>query len=77
MYMALVFVFIVAAILLYLIVDGLITGEVWVRGARKGFVNFKQLAHKRSRAEEPISYWVFMGLYAVGIVGIAMILLLK
>lgn len=75
--MTLVFVFIVAAILLYLIVDGFITGEVWVRGARKGFVNFSQWAHKRSREEEPVSYWMFMGLYAVGIVGIAVILLFK
>ena len=75
--MALVVVFIVAAVLLYLIVDGLITGQVWVRGARKGFVNFKQWAHKRSREEEPVSYWLFMGLYAVGIVGIAVILLFK
>lgn len=60
-----IFVFLVVGILLYMVVDGLLTGEVWVRGARSGF-SLSQWAHKRCRLDEPVSYWFFMGLYTVG-----------
>ena len=74
--MTLVFVYLVAAILLYMVVDGLITGAVWVRGSRSGF-SLKQWAHKRSREEEPVSYWLFMSLYTIGAIGIVLIVLFK
>lgn len=74
--MTLYFVFLVAALLAYLVIDGLITGKVWVRGARSG-ISLKQWAHKRSREEEPASYWVFITLYSIGAVGIVLIVLLK
>lgn len=63
------FLLIVVGSLGFMVVDGLLTGSVWVRGARKG-MTFKQWAHKRDRDEEPISYWLFMSLYIAGIVWI-------
>ena len=51
------FVVLVIATLAYLVVDGLRTGSVWVKGSRNGLINFTEWVHKRSRAEEPGTYW--------------------
>ena len=65
--MVALFILFVIGALGYMIVDGLVTGAVWVRGPRRGF-SFTQIAHKRSREDEPVSYWIFMGLYSLGAV---------
>lgn len=70
-----VFVFLVAGILVYMFVDGLLTSEVWVRGARSGF-SLSEWAHKRSRLDEPVSYWFFMSLYAIGALWLVYLVLL-
>ncbi len=57
------FILLIIGIFGYMIFDGLITEEVWVRGPRRGF-SLTQWAHKRSRIDEPISYWFFMALYS-------------
>ncbi len=57
------FVLLVIGIFGYMVFDGLVTEEVWVRGPRKGF-SLTQWGHKRSRIDEPISYWFFMILYS-------------
>ena len=63
--MEIFFVVLVIAILLFMVIDGLITGEVWVRGPRSGF-SLTRWAHKRSREDEPVGYWIFMSLYTAG-----------
>ena len=64
------FMILVVGILLYLIVDGLWTGSVWVKGNRSGIVNYRQWAHKCDRVDEPVSYW-----FAMGFCGVAMLVI--
>ncbi len=59
------FVILVILLLCYLVVDGLLTGSVWVKGSRKGPFSFRQWAHKCGREDEPRSYWFVMGFYSV------------
>ncbi len=62
------FLILVLAVLLYLVIDALYTGSVWVRGSRTGFVNFRELAHKRNRNNDPGYYWGFLGFYTAAFV---------
>jgi len=59
------FVILVILLLCYLVVDGLLTHSIWVKGSRKGAFSFRQWAHKCDREDEPRSYWFAMGFYAV------------
>jgi len=57
--------------LLYLLVDGWVSGSVWVKGTRHAIWSLTEWGHKRSRDEEPGSYWGVMGFYAAGFVWIS------
>jgi hypothetical protein len=59
------FIILVILLLCYLVVDGLLTRSVWVKGGRKRPFSFRQWAHKCERADEPRSYWFVLGFYAV------------
>ena len=61
------FVILVILLLCYLVVDGLLTRSVWVKGARTGAFSFRQWAHKRNRDDEPGSYWFAMSFYVVAV----------
>jgi hypothetical protein len=69
------FVILVILLLCYLVVDGLLTRSVWVKGGRKAPFNFRQWAHKRERDEEPRSYWFAMTFYAVSVLLLLWLLL--
>ena len=64
------FVIFVLVCLFGLVGNALLTGSVWVRGARTGFVNFKELAHKRDRKAHPSYYWGFLTFYSVAFFGL-------
>ena len=49
--------------LVYLIINGIVTESVWVRGPRKG-ISLTVWAHKKERIDEPIGYWFFMTFYS-------------
>jgi len=53
-----VFVVIVMLLLCGLVLDGLLTRSVWVKGSRSGIFSFRNMAHKRGREDEPRSYLV-------------------
>ena len=55
----------VILILAGLLVDGLLTRAVWVKGTRKGLFSFRHWAHKRERDEEAWIYWFAMSFYAL------------
>ncbi|MDH3221061.1 MAG: hypothetical protein OEO19_16135 [Gammaproteobacteria bacterium] len=61
------FLALVAGILVYLIADGLLTGSVWIKGARTGIVDFRKWAHRRGREDEPFSYWFAMAFYGTAL----------
>ena len=61
------FVTLVLLILCYLVADGLLTRSVWVKGAREGAFSFRHWAHKRSREDEPQSYWFVIAFYSASI----------
>ncbi len=60
--------------LAYLLIDGWLRQSVWVKGASHGRWSLTELAHRRSRAQYPASFWGFMGFYAVGLVFISYML---
>jgi hypothetical protein len=60
-----VFVVLVILLLFGLILDGLMTHSVWVKGSRTGNFSFRNMAHKRGREDEPGSYWFAMIFYSV------------
>ncbi|MDH3388958.1 MAG: hypothetical protein OEN02_13750 [Gammaproteobacteria bacterium] len=68
------FLALVAGILVYLIADGVLTGSVWIKGARTGIVNFRKWAHKRGRDDEPFSYWFTMAFYSMALLLIVWLL---
>ena len=70
-----IFVFLVILLLAGLVVDGWLTQAVWVKGARDGLFSFRHWAHKRSRDEDPWSYWFAMGFYSVALVFLGGLLL--
>ena len=55
----------VILILAGLLVDGILTRAVWVKGTRKGLFSFRHWAHKRERDEEAWIYWFAMSFYAL------------
>ena len=59
------FVVLVILLLCYLVVDGLLTRSVWVKGSRRGLFSFRQWGHKCGRDDDPRSYWFAMIFYAV------------
>jgi len=62
-----IFIVLVILVLCYLVANGLLTRSVWVKGNRRGMVSFREWAHKRSRDDEPRSYWFAMGFYSVAL----------
>lgn len=60
-----IFIVLVILVLCYLVANGLLTRSVWVKGNRRGLVSFSEWAHKRSREDEPHSYWFAMAFYCV------------
>lgn len=61
------FIVLVILLLCYLVIDGLLTRSIWVKGGRKRPFSFRQWAHKCGREDEPRSYWFAMVFYAVAI----------
>jgi len=51
----------------WLLLDGLLTGKVWVKGGAKDrfsrSISMHSFAHKVSREESPIVYWLNIFLY--------------
>jgi H+/Cl- antiporter ClcA len=62
-----IFIVLVILVLCYLVANGLLTRSVWVKGNRRGLVSFSEWAHKRSREDEPHSYWFAMAFYSVAL----------
>jgi H+/Cl- antiporter ClcA len=62
-----IFIALVILVLCYLVANGLSTRSVWVKGSRRGIVSFREWAHKRSRDDEPRSYWFAIGFYSVAL----------
>ena len=62
---------VVILLLAGLIVDGWLTGTVWVKGARDRPFSFRHLAHKRGRNEDPWPYWFAMGFYSIALICLA------
>ena len=62
-----IFIVLVILVLCYLVANGLSTRSVWVKGNRRGIVSFREWAHKRSRDDEPRSYWFAIGFYSVAL----------
>lgn len=69
------FVLAVIGILLFLVLNALVTGSVWVKGARSGWVNLKEFAHKRDRNDDPLYYWGHLLFYTAGILFLLYLLL--
>lgn len=59
------FVGIVIVLLCALVLDGILTHSVWVKGSRTGLFSFRNVAHKRAREDEPHSYWFALIFYSV------------
>jgi len=62
-----VFIVLVILVLCYLVANGLLTRSVWVKGNRRGLVSIREWAHKRSRDDEPRSYWFAMVFYSAAL----------
>lgn len=60
-----VFVVLVILLLFGLVLNGLMTRSVWVKGSRAGIFSFRNMAHKRGREDEPRCYWFAMIFYSV------------
>ncbi len=58
----------VVCALAFLIIDGLASGAVWVKGTRTGLFTFRHWAHKRSRDEDPWPYWFALSFYGVALI---------
>jgi Flp pilus assembly protein protease CpaA len=71
----LLFTVFVMLILAGLLVDGLLTRAVWVKGARNGLFSFRHWAHKCERDEESWPYWFAMGFYALALLCLGGLLL--
>ena len=69
------FVILVILILCYLVVEGLLTRSVWIKGPRRGAFSFRQWAHKRSRDDDPQPYWFAIVFYSGAILMLLWLLL--
>jgi len=70
-----VFIVLVILILAGLLLDGVATRAVWVKGARDGLFSFRHWAHKRSRDEDPWPYWFAMVFYSLALTSLCALLL--
>jgi len=70
-----VFVGLVILLLCTLLLAGILTRSVWVKGSRTGLFSFRDLAHKCDRADEPRCYWSAMVFYAVAMLLLVWLLL--
>lgn len=61
------FISLIILILAGLLLHGLASGAVWVKGTRHGLFSFRHWAHKRYRDEDPWPYWFALGFYAVAL----------
>ena len=68
------FVILIIALLIYLVVNGLLTGSVWVKGSRSGKINYRAWAHRSDRADEPWTFWSAMIFYCIALLGITWLL---
>ena len=64
------FIILVILILAGLLIDGVVTRAVWVKGARNGLFSFRHWAHRRSRDEDPWPYWFAMGFYSLALISL-------
>jgi hypothetical protein len=71
----LMFTVLVILTLAALLVDGLLTRAVWVKGARNGLFSFRHWGHKCERDEEPWPYWFAMSFYALALLCLCGLLL--
>ena len=69
------FVVLMILLLCYLVVDGLLTRSIWVKGSRRGPFSFRQWAHKCGRDDEPRSYWFAMVFYTAAVLLLLWLLL--
>ena len=60
-----IFHWLIIAVLGYLVVDGLMSGSVWVRGGDKMFST--TWATKKQKSDNPFFYWLAMGFYCIGL----------
>jgi len=70
-----VFVSLVMLLLCALVLDGILTRSVWVKGSRTGLFSFRNLAHKCDREYEPRCYWPAMVFYCVAMLLLIWLLL--
>ena len=65
----------VMLLLCALVLDGIMTRSVWVKGSRTGLFSFRNLAHKCDREYEPRCYWSAMVFYSVAMLLLIWLLL--
>ena len=70
-----VFVSLVMLLLCALVLDGIMTRSVWVKGSRTGLFSFRNLAYKCEREYEPRCYWSAMVFYSVAMLLLIWLLL--
>jgi hypothetical protein len=72
------FIILVILVLLYLVIDGLITRSIWIKGGRRsGIVNWREWAHRCERADKPATYWAAMIFYCLALLLIGWLLLAR
>lgn len=64
------FVVLVMALLAGLLAHALSTGAVWIKGTRRGAIDYRTLAHRRERSADPVGYWSAVGFYALALAAI-------
>jgi len=65
----------VMLLLCALVLDGILTRSVWVKGSRTGLFSFRNLAHKCDREYEPRCYWSAIVFYSVAMLLLIWLLL--
>lgn len=70
----LAFVLGIMVLLIGLLANALLTGSVWVKGSRRGAINYRELAHKRERSDEPFTYWFAVTFYALALLALTWLL---
>lgn len=63
----LIFFWFVTLYLAWLVLDGALTGSVWVKGRGPGKKFGEAWAHKKSRYQSPVAYWLAMVFYSGGL----------
>lgn len=70
----LLFICLSLVMLLFLIVDGFMTGSVWVKGTSKSDDSAEEWANKRDRVEHPVAYWITISFYSSAFLFVAFLL---